>query len=179
MSNDVGYRLQTIRILNGLSQRELAKRAGVTNSTISMIEQGRVSPSINSLQKVLDGIPMSLAEFFTIKLDKDLQVFYAVNELEAVNENGIRSRLLAVNQNDRSFTVKHTVFSSGTVTDMLICDGDEGGIVIDGQLEVTAAGQTRVLSKGEGFYFKCGLPHRFRNGSNKDCILVITTAYHP
>ncbi|MCO3708189.1 helix-turn-helix transcriptional regulator, partial [Pseudomonas aeruginosa] len=32
---DVGARLQTIRKLKGLSQRELAKRAGVTNSTIS------------------------------------------------------------------------------------------------------------------------------------------------
>ncbi|MEQ4604051.1 MAG: helix-turn-helix transcriptional regulator, partial [Pseudomonas amygdali] len=30
---DVGERLQSIRKLKGLSQRELAKRAGVTNST--------------------------------------------------------------------------------------------------------------------------------------------------
>jgi len=36
---DVGERLQSIRKLKGLSQRELAKRAGVTNSTISMIEK--------------------------------------------------------------------------------------------------------------------------------------------
>jgi len=40
---DVGARLQTIRTLKGLSQRELAKRAGVTNSTISMIEKNSVS----------------------------------------------------------------------------------------------------------------------------------------
>lgn len=61
---DVGARLQTIRKLKGLSQRELAKRAGVTNSTISMIEKNSVSPSISSLKKVLGGIPMSLVEFF-------------------------------------------------------------------------------------------------------------------
>ncbi|WP_428994944.1 helix-turn-helix domain-containing protein, partial [Escherichia coli] len=53
---DVGARLQTIRKLKGLSQRELAKRAGVTNSTISMIEKNSVSPSISSLKKVLGGI---------------------------------------------------------------------------------------------------------------------------
>ena len=52
----------------GLSQRELAKRAGVTNGMISLIEQNRVSPSVSSLKKVLDGIPMSLAEFFTLDL---------------------------------------------------------------------------------------------------------------
>lgn len=61
---DVGERLQVIRKLKGLSQRELAKRAGVTNSTISMIEKNSVSPSISSLRKVLSGIPMSMVEFF-------------------------------------------------------------------------------------------------------------------
>lgn len=61
---DVGERLQAIRKLKGLSQRELAKRAGVTNSTISMIEKNSVSPSISSLRKVLSGIPMSMVEFF-------------------------------------------------------------------------------------------------------------------
>ncbi|WP_458576085.1 helix-turn-helix domain-containing protein [Aliamphritea spongicola] len=36
---DVGERLKAIRKLKGISQRELAKRVGVTNSTISMIEK--------------------------------------------------------------------------------------------------------------------------------------------
>lgn len=64
---DVGERLQAIRKLKGLSQRELAKRAGVTNSTISMIEKNSVSPSISSLRKVLSGIPMSMVEFFSVE----------------------------------------------------------------------------------------------------------------
>ena len=67
---DVGARLQAIRKLKGLSQRELAKRAGVTNSTISMIEKNSVSPSISSLKKVLGGIPMSLVEFFSLDLEQ-------------------------------------------------------------------------------------------------------------
>ena len=46
------------RELHGISQRELAKRAGVSNATISLIEQNRASPSVGSLKKVLDGIPM-------------------------------------------------------------------------------------------------------------------------
>ena len=62
---DVGVRLQSIRKSKGLSQRELAKRAGVTNSTISMIEKNSVSPSISSLRKVLGGIPMSMVQFFS------------------------------------------------------------------------------------------------------------------
>ena len=67
---DIGSRLQAVRKSKGLSQRELAKRVGVTNSTISLIEQNKVSPSVSSLKKVLDGVPMSLAEFFTLDLDR-------------------------------------------------------------------------------------------------------------
>src|SRR3546814_19524721 len=66
---EVGQRLQAIRKAKGLSQRELAKRVNVTNSTISLIEQNKVSPSISSLKKVLDGIPISLAEFFTLDME--------------------------------------------------------------------------------------------------------------
>ena len=45
---DIGLRLQAVRKAKGLSQRELAKRVGVTNSTISLIEQNKVSPSVSS-----------------------------------------------------------------------------------------------------------------------------------
>ena len=80
---DVGERLQSIRKLKGLSQRELAKRAGVTNSTISMIEKNSVSPSISSLRKVLGGIPMSMVEFFSEEIlqDQPTQIVYKANEL--------------------------------------------------------------------------------------------------
>jgi transcriptional regulator with XRE-family HTH domain len=59
---DIGFRLQAVRKAKGISQRELAKRVNVTNSTISLIEQNKVSPSVSSLKKVLDGIPISLAQ---------------------------------------------------------------------------------------------------------------------
>ena len=88
---DIGARLQLVRKSKGLSQRELAKRVGVTNSTISLIEQNKVSPSVSSLKKVLDGIPISLADFFTLDLEKGLpdSPFYVADELPDVGSNGI------------------------------------------------------------------------------------------
>ena len=61
---DLGARLRSLREMHGLSQRELAKRAGVSNAIISLIEQNRTSPSVGSLKRVLDGLPISLADFF-------------------------------------------------------------------------------------------------------------------
>src|SRR5690606_1718408 len=88
---DVGVRLQTIRKLKGLSQRELAKRAGVTNSTISMIEKNSVSPSISSLKKVLAGIPMSLVEFFSLDVQEESrrQVVYRADELMDIGAGSV------------------------------------------------------------------------------------------
>ncbi|TVU70668.1 helix-turn-helix domain-containing protein [Cobetia crustatorum] len=60
----LGERLRALRIRHGLSQRELAKRAHVTNSTISQVEQNAVSPSVSSLNKILDVFPISLSDFF-------------------------------------------------------------------------------------------------------------------
>src|SRR3984893_5519473 len=73
--------LKAVRQMYGLSHREMAKRAGVTNGLIALIEQNRVSPSVSSLKKVLDGIPMSLADFFTLDLAGKPQVFFPRDEL--------------------------------------------------------------------------------------------------
>ena len=62
---DIGQKLRAIRKERGLSQRELAARAGLTNGTISLIEKNRTSPSVASLKSLLDAIPISMAEFFS------------------------------------------------------------------------------------------------------------------
>ena len=65
---EVGKRLQAVRRFYGWSQRELAKRAQVPNSAISVIEQGSVSPSITSLTRVLKALSLSLSDFFSLDL---------------------------------------------------------------------------------------------------------------
>ena len=61
---DVGSRLRQLRVERGMSQRELARRAEMTNANLSMIEQGRVSPSLLTLERILRAIPISLQAFF-------------------------------------------------------------------------------------------------------------------
>lgn len=40
------------------SQRQLAKRVGITNSTLSLIESNQTSPSVSALKRILDSIPI-------------------------------------------------------------------------------------------------------------------------
>src|ERR1700726_3796310 len=116
MSLDVGSHLKAVRQMYGLSQRELAKRAGVTNGLISLIEQNRVSPSVSSLKRVLDGVPMSLAEFFTLDLSAAPQAFFGADELVELGNENVSLRLVAAKRPARQLTVLHERYAAGAAT---------------------------------------------------------------
>ena len=171
---DVGTHLRAIRQFHGLSQRELAKRAGVTNGMISLIEQNRVSPSVSSLKKVLDGIPMSLADFFTMDLPLPPQVFYGRDELTEIGAAPLELRLVAAGRPRRAMSILHERYAPGADTgpDMLSHPGEEGGVVVRGQVEVTVGTSSRVLGPGDAYYFATAVPHRFQNPGREDCEII-------
>lgn len=172
---DIGIRLQAVRKAKGLSQRELAKRVGVTNSTISLIEQNKVSPSVSSLKKVLDGIPISLADFFTLDLgDTGDSPFYLQAEQPDLGNNEIHYFLVGQHRANRQMCILREVMPPGSDTgeSMLEHDGEEGGVVVQGRVEVTVGEQVQVLGPGEGYYFESRVPHRFRNIGDGDAVIV-------
>ncbi len=176
VSIDVGAHLRAVRTMYGLSQRELAKRAGVTNGLISLIEQNRVSPSVSSLKKVLDGIPMSLADFFTLDLDSSTQVFFLGSELLDLSGGNpaVSLRLVAARRPHRQMSILHETYAPGADTgaEMLRHKGEEGGIVLRGRIEVTVGSSSRILGPGDAYYFASDVPHRFRNPGEEPCELV-------
>jgi transcriptional regulator with XRE-family HTH domain len=174
MTIDVGARLRSIRQLHGLSQRELARRAGVTNGLISLVEMNRVSPSVSSLKKLLDGIPMSLAEFFTGDFNQRTPLFYTADELVEIGNDQVSLRLVAAQRSGRQMTLLHECYAPGAATgeEMLAHKGEECGVVVRGRIELTVGTDTRVLGPGEAYYFASNLPHRFRNPGREPCELV-------
>jgi transcriptional regulator with XRE-family HTH domain len=175
---DVGNRLKGVRKAAGLSQRELAKRAGVTNSTISMIEKNNVSPSISSLKKVLSGIPMSLIEFFDTGKDEraTVPVIYRKDDIQLIEaESGIEWRLFGKYFPNRKMAFMLETYPPGSDTGEELFaheEGEEAGYVLEGQLEITLNNEVHVLTAGEGYYFDATQPHRFRNPFDQPCQLV-------
>jgi transcriptional regulator with XRE-family HTH domain len=158
----------------GLSQRELAKRAGVTNGLISLIEQNRVSPSVSSLKKVLDGIPMALADFFTLDLVGKPQVFFRRDELADIGSGAVQLRLVGGRLAKRSMSILHERYAAQADTgeEMLTHAGEEGGVVVSGSIELSVGADTRVLTPGDAYYFRSSIPHRFRNAGPDECEIV-------
>ena len=61
---------------SGCRSASLRGRSGVTNGLISQIEQNRSSPSVSSLKRILDALPMSLSEFFADDFPDRQKIFY-------------------------------------------------------------------------------------------------------
>ena len=171
---DVGGRLQAVRLKHGLSQRELARRAGLTHSTISLIEQNRVSPSVGSLKKILDGVPITLSEFFAEGMGDDAQIFYRRTELMELAGGKISYRQVGRHLEGRALQLLHERLAPGADTGemMMQHNAEEGGVIIRGALEVTVGAVKRVLKPGDAYYFNSNIPHRFRNVGDEECELV-------
>jgi transcriptional regulator with XRE-family HTH domain len=171
---DVGARLRQLRQARDLSQRELAKRAGVTNSTISLIEQNSVSPSVSSLKKILDALPVSISAFFAGDEYSQPRPFYRAEELTEIGDGRLSWRLVAARRPDRSMSILHERYPPGSDTgeEMLEHEGEEGGVVVAGEIEITVSGEVAILGTGDAYYFDSRLPHRFRNVADRECVIV-------
>lgn len=174
MEFDAGERLRAIRERYGLSQRALARKAGVTNGMISMIELNRNSPSLSTLKKILEAIPISFAEFFSTDIDGNQQIVYRADELVEIGSSGFSFKQVGRNLQNKAMQILHETIApkADSGEDMLRHDSEEGGVVTKGLLELTVGGETFVLGPGDAYYFDSRIPHRFRNIGEEEVEMV-------
>lgn len=174
MESDIGRRLKRIRTGLKLSQRALARQSGVANATISQIEAGKLNPTVSMLKKVLDGIPVSLGDFFGDEFEVREQVFFRAGELTEIADGGVSYRQVGANLAGRSIQLLNECYQAGAGTGKhaMTHEGEECGIIISGRLEVTVGDQLAVLKAGDAYYFKSNQPHQFRNPGNVECVLI-------
>ena len=60
----IGARLRAFRKQKGMSIRSLAKECGISVNTLSLIENDRTSPNVNTLKLLADGLEISIVSFF-------------------------------------------------------------------------------------------------------------------
>ena len=164
----LGVQLKELRQRRGLKIRELAIRAGVSHSTISLIERNRVSPSVDTLAAIVEALGTTLIGFLS-----DLQQgaapspFYKAEDLAEIgdlNASGISYRVIGINHANRQLLMLHERYAPGADTSRTIAHmAQEAGVVVAGRVEVTVGDQVAELGVGDGYYFDSNLPHKFRN----------------
>jgi transcriptional regulator with XRE-family HTH domain len=172
--DNLGQQLKNLRQRRGLSQRKLAHLAGVSNATVSLIEHDRTDPSMGLLRKILDTLGVSFAEFFASDNRTAEKYFYARDELSEIGSGPISYLQVGSDLSEGQLQILYERYQPGADTgqSMLSHDAEEGGIVLQGRLEVTVGDRVQVLTTGDAYRFNSRLRHRFRNAGSEECLVV-------
>jgi transcriptional regulator with XRE-family HTH domain len=68
---EIGERIKSERARRGISQRELARRSGVSQQGISSIESGKSSPSMDIVEMLASGLNVTVSELLFPDAEKD------------------------------------------------------------------------------------------------------------
>ncbi len=174
MPAEIAPRLRDLRLSHKMSQRGLARRSGISNATISLIESGKLNPSVAVLKTILEGLHTDLAEFFAEKTADPEPVVYRADELLEIGQGKISYRQVGQGLAGRSVQILHERYAPGAATGTVSLhhNGEEGGVVIRGQLELTVDGERHLLGPGDAYYFKSTRPHHFRHVGSEECEIV-------
>lgn len=78
-------RLRAVRKERGLTQAELAEKAGIAINSVRLYESGKVVPKIDTVRKITSALKMSVSDFITddsyLKKTADEREFYAIREM--------------------------------------------------------------------------------------------------
>lgn len=171
---DLGKHVRLIRQNMDLSQRELARRVGVSNGTISQIERGNSDPSFSLLMKVLGGLGVSASEFFDGGITLKQKIFFTQEDFIDVGAGNLQYMQFGPHMEGRAMQMLKEFYPVGASTGRkkITHEGEEAGVVISGRLEVRAGDEVRILKEGESYYFSSTIPHSFKNVGRVPCEVI-------
>ena len=176
---DIGARLREERRRRGISQRDLARRVGLSASLISQIETGRSKPSVSTLYAIMTELGISLDRLFHPHPEaagprpaagEAAGPVVRPGERAALElESGVRWERLTADEEDVDFlyVVYDVGGSSSSDAALMRHQGREYGYVISGRLGVQVGFREHVLEPGDSIAFDSTQPHRLWNAGDR------------
>lgn len=178
---DIGTRLREERERVRISQRELARRIGLSASLISQIESGQSKPSVSTLYSIVTELGVSVDDIFNGANGTNgsspapeqegarnggSPVVRAEERHVIDLDSGVRWERLTSHQHE-NVDFLHVIYevggASATESMMIRHQGREYGLVLSGRLGVQLGFQTYELGPGDSIAFDSTGPHRFWN----------------
>ncbi len=173
----IGATIKTFREQQELSQRGLAEQAGISAAALSQLEAGRVSPSVATLEKLADGLGISIASFFLqAEKDKDIEIFHLHDRPSVSLDQG-------------GHFVPLTALNRPTGFEPMLVQLDAGGRFEESQYGINSAhafvwvrsgsalleydGREYHLSEMQSLYYDARKQHNWRNISDTRCELLM------
>ena len=170
----LGPRIRALRRSRSITLRELAERAGVTESFLSQVEREVTSPSIATVQRIARGLDLAIAELFTEDAPHGRVVRRGERRRIAYPGLGAIDEFLTSNMSGRLQVIMSTVDPGGGTGDEAYShDSDEEVvIVLAGSLELWVAEEHHVLAEGDAITYSSRLPHRNVNNGDRPAIVL-------
>jgi transcriptional regulator with XRE-family HTH domain len=162
---NVGRRLRELRTERGISIRALAEQSGLNVNTLSLIENGKTSPSVSTLQQVAAALEVPINAFFEIEIVPQMIVCQkAVDRKAAAFAHGTLADLgtgFARPGLEPFVVTLEPQADSGDTP--IVHTGLEFVFCLEGCLSYEVDGQAYTLTPGDSLLFEAHLPHRWRN----------------
>lgn len=159
---EIGRKIKQLRIQKGLTLEELASRSELTKGFLSQLERDLTSPSIATLNDIVEALGSSLAEFF--KEEKQEQLVFRkkdffIDERESHTVNWI----VPNTQKNEMEPILLELPQGGTSFVMDPHSGEEFGYVLEGTVVLFTGEERYIVHKGETFYLSGKTRHYLTN----------------
>ena len=173
----MGQQIRDLRKARSMTLSDLASCTGLSISYVSQVERGVSSPSVIALHEISRALGVNVSFFFADNASADDSeatfIVRAGRRRRVVFEAGAYDELLSPSlKGNLELLMSH--FPPGSVSGArpYTHEGEEGGVVIAGQLDLWIADKHFTLSEGDSFAFASTLPHRYGNPGNTETVVI-------
>lgn len=173
---DIGAKIKRLRLVNGLTLEELANRSELTKGFLSQLERDLTSPSVATLEDILEALGTNLKEFFSE--DEDEQIVFSKNDFFVNVQDDYKISYIIPNAQKNEMEPILIELKKGKKSMALDPhDGEEFGYVVQGKITLVNGEDRFEMKKGETFYLKGSLTHYLEN--NHDMIAKVVWVSTP
>lgn len=159
---NIGQRIKQLRIKNNLTLEELASRCELTKGFLSQLERDLTSPSISTLNDIVEALGISLAQFF--QEPKEEKIVFTQDDYFVDEKEGSTVHWIVPNaQKNEMEPILLELPPSGTSFELTPHDGEEFGYVLLGKVILVDGDREYTIRKGQTFYIKGSYDHFLRN----------------
>jgi transcriptional regulator with XRE-family HTH domain len=162
---DLGERLKAIRLLRRKTLKEVAAKAGVSESFLSQVERGRTGASVASLQRLAAALGIEVSDLFASDgLPRPRVLRHAARERVVWGHLG-RKALLTPKPFHALEVVAAEFEPGGSTGDEPYTHGDseELLVVVAGRVHVQLGPDVYDLGAGDSVHYRSSTPHRVSN----------------
>ena len=162
---DVGERLRVIRSRRRQTLREVAERAGLSESFLSQVERGRASASVASLRRIADALGIAVSDLFQPAEASRLRVlrrddrpslaFGVLGRKLLLTPNPLHHLEVFVGELDPEGSTGAEQYAHG--------DSEELFVVIRGTVQLELGDEQFELEAGDSIDYRSAVPHRISN----------------